>query len=112
MGPPLRAQRGYGVSKCGERRTSSWPASVSHEKVCNKVGYDKKAAKKAKKVVVKEPTPEPESDSEDDSEPELEVEEITIDGKDYYLDSNTGDIYDMETQEVVGKSEDGEHELF
>ena len=70
----------------------------------------KEKAKKAKKVVVKEPEPEPEID--DDSEPELEVEEITIDGKDYYLDSNSGDIYDQETQEVVGKSENGEHELF
>jgi hypothetical protein len=70
----------------------------------------KKATKKAKKVVVKAPTPEPES--EDESEPELEVEEITVDGKDYYMDSNSGDIYDMETQEVVGKSEDGEHTIF
>ena len=60
--------------------------------------------KKAKKVVVKEHTPEPEPESEDESEPDLEVEEITIDGKDYYLDSNSGDIYDMNTQEVVGKS--------
>jgi len=67
-------------------------------------------SKRAKKVVIKEPTPEP--DNEDDSEPELEVEEITIEGKDYYLDSNSGDIYNMETQEIVGKSDDGKHTIF
>ena len=54
-------------------------------------------------------THEPESD---DDEPELEVEEITIDGKDYYLDSNSGYIYDMETQQVVGKSKNGKHTIF
>lgn len=68
--------------------------------------------KKAKKVVVKAPpTPPPEPESDND-EPELEVEEITIDGKDYYLDSNSGDIYDMETQEIVGKSDNGKHTIF
>ena len=68
--------------------------------------------KKTKKVVVKEPIPPPPEPESDDDEPELEVEEITIDGKDYYLDSNSGDIYDMETQEVVGKSDNGKYTIF
>jgi hypothetical protein len=38
--------------------------------------------------------------------------EITIDGNDYYLDCNSGDIYDMETQEVVGKIENGKYTIF
>ena len=78
-----------------------------------KAKAEKPKAEKKVKVVVKEPEPEPEHESDgEESEPELEVEEITIDGKDYYLDSNSGDIYDMETQEVVGKSEDGNHTIF
>jgi hypothetical protein len=71
----------------------------------------KEKPKKAKKVVVKivEPEPEPESESEDE---DMEVSQITIDGNDYFLNDATGDIYDPETQEVVGKSEDGKHTLF
>jgi hypothetical protein len=42
----------------------------------------------------------------------LEVVSINVDGTDYFLDSNSGDIYDTETQEVVGKSVDGEHGIF
>ena len=70
-----------------------------------------KKAKKAKKVVMKvaEPEPEPEPESEDE---EMEVSRITIDGKDYFLNDSTGDIYDPETQEIVGKSENGKHTLF
>ena len=72
-----------------------------------------KKAKKAKKVVMKvaEPEPEPEPESEDDDD-EMEVTQITIDGNDYFLNDSTGDIYDPETQEIVGKSENGKHTLF
>ena len=73
-----------------------------------------KKAKKAKKATKKkEPEPEPKSDSEDESdEEEMEVEQITINDAEYFLNEKTGDIFDPETQEVVGKSEDGEHTLF
>jgi hypothetical protein len=77
--------------------------------VADVVEAPKEKAKKAKKVVVKIVEPEPESDSEDD---EIEVSQITIDGDDYFLNDVSGDIYDPETQEVVGKSEDGKHTLF
>jgi len=33
---------------------------------------------------------------------------VTINGSDYYLDSNSDDIYDIEKREVVGKNE-GSH---
>jgi hypothetical protein len=67
--------------------------------------------KKTKKVVIKEPEPEPEPEPESSGD-ELEVETINIDGKDYYLDSDSGDIYDTETNEIVGKSENGKHTIF
>ena len=72
-----------------------------------------KKAKKAKKVVLKvaEPEPEPEPESESEEE-DMEVEQITIDGDDYFLNEKTGDIYDPETQEIVGKSKKGKHKLF
>ena len=38
----------------------------------------------------------------DDIECELELSEVEIDGKDYYLDEKTGDIYDTETEEKIG----------
>lgn len=54
-----------------------------------------------------EPVEEYESDSE-----EMEVIQITIGGSDYFLNENTGDIYDPETQEVVGNTKYGKHNLF
>ena len=55
--------------------------------------------------------PEPVAEYESDDE-EMEVIQITINGNDYFLNENTCDIYDPETQEVVGKSQDGNHNLF
>ena len=49
---------------------------------------------------------------DDSDDEEMEVEQITIDGEDYFLNEKSGDIYHPETQEIVGKSEDGEHTLF
>lgn len=42
----------------------------------------------------------------DDEEDGLEVEECVIDGKKYYK-SNSGDIYDIDTSEYIGKCVDG-----
>ena len=86
------------------------------EKASEKTEKTEKASeKKAKKmkVVLKvaEPEPEPESESESEEE-DMEVEQISIDGNDYFLNEKTGDIYDPETQEVVGKSKKGKHKLF
>jgi hypothetical protein len=57
---------------------------------------------KQKKKKVKEPEPEPESEDE-----ELDVEEIEIDGVEYYIDESTKRLYDTTTNEVVGKYVDG-----
>ena len=83
------------------------------EEVANKkeAAAPKKKASSKKKIVVKEPTPPPVEDDESDDE-ELEVEPITVDGVEYFMDSSSGDIYNKETQEVVGKSEDGVHTIF
>ena len=36
-------------------------------------------------------------------EVDVNVEDFTYEGKDYLLDSNSGDLYDIETEEIVGK---------
>ena len=82
---------------------------TNKKKAAPKKKAEKKAAPK-KKIVVKEPTPPPVEDESDDEE--LEVEQITVDGVEYFMDSSSGDIYDKDTQEVVGKSEDGVHTIF
>jgi len=66
----------------------------------------KPKAKKSivKKVTIVEPEPEPEPEEEEDAG--LEVDEITIDGKDY-LKSDDGTLYDPETSEEIGKLVDG-----
>ena len=102
-------------AKAPEKVSAKAPEKVSAkapEKVSAKAPEKTKKEKKVKinlvpKVV--EPEPEPEPESEDD---EMEVEQITIDGDDYFLNEKSGDIYHPETQEIVGKSEDGEHTLF
>ena len=73
----------------------------------------KKPKKKMKmKAKTPEPEPEPEPEDEESSDIELEVLTIQIDGKDYYLNEDSGEIFDNKTQEIVGKSVDGEHTLF
>ena len=69
----------------------------------------KKMVQKPKKVVQKkvikkpEPVPEPEPESDD----EVSVEPFTLDGVDYYLDTDSNELYDTETQQVIGKLVDG-----
>ena len=57
----------------------------------------KKKINKAKKPA---PEPEPEPESEDE---ELDVEEVIIDGKNYFK-TEDGKIYDPDTQELVGEN--------
>ena len=47
------------------------------------------------------PEPEPESDDE------VSVEPFTLDGVDYYLDTDSNELYDTDTQQVIGKLVDG-----
>jgi hypothetical protein len=42
----------------------------------------------------------------------MEVTQIEVDGNDYFLNDNTGEIYHPETQEIVGKSTKGKHTIF
>jgi hypothetical protein len=64
-----------------------------------------KAIEKPKKKVIKKPEPklEPKPESDD----EVSVEPFTLDGVDYYLDTDSNEIYDTETQQVIGKLVDG-----
>jgi len=63
--------------------------------------------KKSKKLAVApEPQPEPEvvEESEDeDEDEEVSVRRWTYQGKQYLLDDNSGEVYDMDTQEVIGQ---------
>ncbi len=67
-------------------------------------------AKKAKKVAVApEPEPEPEvvEESEEEEE-EVSVRKWSYEGKQYLLDDASGEVYDIETQDVIGTlQEDG-----
>ena len=105
---PTKADGDNDVEVVASKKKRGRPAKKAAE---TESEAPKEKSKKAKKVVVKivEPAPAPESESEDE---EMEVSKITIDGDDYFLNDATGDIYDPESQEVVGKSEDGKHTLF
>ena len=73
---------------------------------------EKPKTKKAKKVAVApEPEPEPEvveeTEDDDDAE-EVSVRKWTYEGTQYLLDDASGEVYDIETQEVIGTlQEDG-----
>tara|TARA_X000000950_G_C13872364_1_gene643454 strand:- start:760 stop:1845 length:1086 start_codon:yes stop_codon:yes gene_type:complete len=101
------------VKKSPKKSEKASEKSEKTEKTEKASEKTEKKAKKAKKVVLKvaEPAPEPEPESESEEE-DMEVEQISIDGDDYFLNEKTGDIYDPETQEVVGKSKKGKHKLF
>jgi len=60
----------------------------------------KSLPKKKKINMAKEPEPEPEEESEDE---ELDVEEVVIDGKNYFK-TEDGKIYNKDTQELVGEN--------
>jgi hypothetical protein len=76
--------------------------------VASKAYVANKAESKAKKVQVVESEPVLESESDD----EMEVEQINIYGKDYFMNEKTGDIYHPKTQEIVGKSKKGKHTIW
>jgi hypothetical protein len=46
-------------------------------------------------------------DSDSEEEDDMEVEEVEIEGTTYYLNEATGDLYDPESSECVGKYVDG-----
>lgn len=50
-----------------------------------------------------------ESDSEEE---EIEVEMITINNKEYLFHEETGDIYNEDTEEIVGKFSNGQYNIF
>lgn len=76
-------------------------------------GSSNKKKKTPEPEPVQEPEPEPvqESDHEneehnsedEDDEEEMEVSEVTHKGKTYYYDESSGNVYDPDTSEAVGK---------
>jgi len=74
-----------------------------HTKVCkHKKGAKFLEIRKLIETITEpEPEPEPETDGVD-----VEVEEVVIDGESYYKDED-GTLYDMDTNEELGKLGDG-----
>ena len=89
--------------KAPKSKKADKPKSKKAEKT-KKV--EKPKTKKAKKVAVaSEPEPEPESE---DEEEEVSVRKWSYEGKQYLLDDASGEVYDIETQDVIGTlQEDG-----
>ena len=68
-------------------------------------------AKVAEQYFKQKPLPrrfrnEPEQVEESEDE-EIEVEEIEIEGKTYYHHAKDGEVYDIDTEEILGKLVDG-----
>ena len=79
--------------------------TVQKKKVVQKKKTTEKPKKVVQKKVIKKPEPEPEPEPESDDE--VSVEPFTLDGVDYYLDTDSNELYDTETQQVIGKLVDG-----
>ena len=71
--------------------------------------YNEKAAACKSPEPVKEPKPvkEPESTTEKKDENEINVESYTHEGVEYYLDTDNLILYDIKSEEEVGKITDG-----
>ena len=102
----------YGITQTKRGFSVRYGPMVDDEKVkCSWVKLDFKAPVKGKRG---RPSSKPEviessDDSDSDSDQEecvedntVQVEEININGTDYYIDRKSNKLYDIETQEVVG----------
>jgi hypothetical protein len=67
----------------------------------------KSKTKKSKKLAVApEPEPEVVEDTEDEEDDEVSVRRWNYKGKTYLLDDASGEVYDLDTQEVIGELQD------
>jgi len=69
-----------------------------------KLSEDEKTKRKADRVKSKTTrTPMVEDTSGEDEDMEINVDDFQYDGKEFLIDINSGDIYDPETEDIVGK---------
>jgi len=98
-----QTKRGYSVrigslKKC-DKSIASWTKMNFEAPIKSKRGRPQKKSN----IVEKEPA----EDEDEDSDNEMLVQEIKIQGKSYYLNERTNDVYDPESQECLGKYKDG-----
>ena len=79
-------------------------AAKKAEEKAKKKAAEKKAAEEAaaKKKAAEEAAAAEEEEEEEDDENTRDVEEVSIDGEDYYWDESTNEIYDMDTTNKLG----------
>ena len=95
--------------KATKPKKAEKPKATKAKKAEEPKKVEKPKTKKAKKVAVApEPEPEPEVVEEDEEEEEVSVRKWSYEGKQYLLDDASGEVYDIETQDVIGTlQEDG-----
>lgn len=104
-----QTKRGFSVrigslNKC-DKAIGSWTKNGFEVPIKSKRGRPQKSSND---VSVKNDEPkEDESEDDADSDTEMLVQEITIEGKSYYLNEKTNDVYDPDTQDCLGKYIDG-----
>ncbi len=95
-------ERSIYEEKANELRENSTPVVVE-QKPKKKRGRPKKDS--SSNTIVEAVVEQFKDDNNSSNENVLKVEELMHNGKIYYLDINTNDIYDPETSEKVGKKE-------
>ena len=104
-----QTKRGFSVrtgnlKKC-VKSIASWTKMNFEAPIKSKRGRPQKSSSEEAINTVKEISKEVEVD--EDSDNEMLVQEITIEGKSYYLNEKTNDVYDPDSQECLGKYTDG-----
>lgn len=102
-----QTKRGYSVrigslKKC-EKSIASWTKMDFESPIKSKRGRPQKAFNEE----VKEESNSSKEDDDSDSDNEMLVQEITIEGKSYYLNEKTNEVYDPESQDCLGKYNNG-----
>jgi hypothetical protein len=98
-----QTKRGYSVrigslKKC-DKSIVSWTKLDFESPIKSKRGRPQKSSS--------EESIKPSNESTDDSDNEMLVQEITVEGKRYYLNEKTKDVFDPESQDCLGKYMDG-----
>lgn len=98
-----QTKRGYSVrigslKKC-DKSSVSWTKLDFEAPIKSKRGRPQKSSSEESIKTCKEST--------DDSDNEMLVQEITVEGKKYYLNEKTNDVFDPVSQDCLGKYTDG-----
>ena len=106
-----QTKRGFSVrignkKKC-DKSIASWTKTDFEKPIKSKRGRPKKSDSETDDNEYVSSKVTDDIDSDDDSDTEMLVQEISVDGKSYYLNEKTADVYDPETSDCVGKYDKG-----